>query len=205
MRPSDLKIGEQCLRVAVSGSFHRHMEVITAAVQELTSLSVLVLSPADPRVVAQQGEFLFVASDRVRSVRLVQDRHLESIRAADFLWLVCPDGYVGQSASMELGFAVAGGIPIFSAHAPSDLTLRHYVTVVPSLSKALGAVVASCRPKEREGVLIDPHASLEEAHDILQRMEVALTGSSAIEDPTNRIYREMADLQATLRLPSYTQ
>jgi len=79
------------LAVAVSGSFHRHMGAITAAVHELAALSIRVLSPADPRVVASQGEFLFVASDRVRSVRLVQDRHLESIRAANFLWLVCPD------------------------------------------------------------------------------------------------------------------
>ena len=46
---------------AVSGSFHRHMPAITAAVHELASLSIRVLSPADPRVVAAQGEFLFVA------------------------------------------------------------------------------------------------------------------------------------------------
>src|SRR5450759_2559536 len=131
MRPTDLQVGERYLGAAVSGSFHRHMEAITRAVHELAALSIRVLSPADPRVVANQGEFLFVASDRVRSVRLVQDRHLESIRAADFLWLVCPDGYVGQSASMEVGFAAAAGVPIFSTHAPSDLTLRQYVTTVP--------------------------------------------------------------------------
>src|ERR1700680_2662979 len=116
------------LTAAVSGSFHRHMQAITEAVHELAALGVRVLSPADPRIVAQQGEFLFVASDRVRSVRLVQDRHLESIRAANFLWLVCPDGYVGPSASMEIGGAVLAGVPIFGTHAPSDLTLREYVT-----------------------------------------------------------------------------
>lgn len=130
--------GEESLRVAVSGSFHRHMQQITNAVQELVSQSVRVLSPADPRVVAHLGEFLFVASDRIRSVRLVQDRHLECIRAASFLWLVCPDGYVGQSASMEIGFAAAMRIPIFATHAPSDSTLREYVTIVATLSEALG-------------------------------------------------------------------
>src|SRR5271156_1726706 len=141
------------ITAAVSGSFHRHMDAIGAAVQELMALSVRVLSPADPRIVAQQGEFLFVASDRVRSVRLVQDRHLESIRAASFLWLVCPDGYVGQSASMEIGFAAASGVPIFSTHAPSDLTLRQYVTIVPSLATALSIVSAFARPRQPEGIL----------------------------------------------------
>src|SRR5262245_9717359 len=115
------------LRATVSGSFHRHLHAINVAVEELAEHSVRVLSPSDPRVVAHQGEFLFVASDSVRSVRLVQDRHLESIRAANFLWLVCPDGYVGQSASMEVGFAAAVHVPIFSMYPPSDLTLRQYV------------------------------------------------------------------------------
>src|SRR6202140_4552780 len=158
------------LRAAVSGSFHRHMEAITRAVHELAALSVRVLSPADPRVVAAQGEFLYVASDRVRSVRLVQDRHLDSIRAADFLWLVCPDGYVGQSASMEVGAAVTAGVPIFVTRAPSGVTIREYVTTVSTLSEAIHKVEAGYRPRRPEGLLIHPHASVEEAHDILERI-----------------------------------
>jgi len=181
------------------------MTAITAAVHELASLSIRVLSPADPRVVAAQGEFLFVASDPVRSVRLVQDRHLESIRAANFLWLVCPDGYVGQSASMEVGFAAAVGVPIFATHAPGDLTLRQYVTIVPKLAEALRRVAASSRPRRQEGILIDPHASVDEAHDILQRMEAVLTCSSAVEESARPVYTEMADLHARLALPWQVQ
>lgn len=193
------------LNAVVSGSFHRHMVSITAAVHELASLSVRVLSPADPRVVAAQGEFLFVASDRLRSVRLVQDRHLESIRAADFLWLICPDGYVGQSASMEIGYAAAAGVPIFATHAPSDLTMREYVTIVPALSDALQRVAASARPKRPEGLLIDPHASVEEAHDILERIETVLTCRNGPSEPSEVVYRGMARLQTALGLPAYLQ
>jgi hypothetical protein len=80
------------LTATVSGSFHRHMEAVTSAVQELAALDVRVLSPADSRIGARQGEFLFVASDPVGSVKLGQDRHLhlESIHVANFLWFVCP-------------------------------------------------------------------------------------------------------------------
>ena len=193
------------LTATVSGSFHRHMEAITSAVRELATLSVRVLSPADPRVVAAQGEFLFVASDRVRSVRLVQDRHLESIRAANFLWLVCPDGYVGQSASMEVGFAAAAGVPIFATHAPYDLTLREYVTIVPTLSEALRRVEASPRPRHPEGVLIDPHASIEKAHYILERIEAALTSQYSSPEPGEIVYGGVAELGAKLALPTWTQ
>jgi hypothetical protein len=190
------------LRAAVSGSFHRHMEAITRAVHELAALSVRVLSPADPRIVAAQGEFLFVASDRVRSVRLVQDRHLESIRAADFLWLICPDGYVGQSASMEIGFAAAARVPIFCTRPPSDLTLREYIDIVSTLSEAVRKVEARSRPRRPEGILIDPHASIEEAHDILERVESVLTRESYSGELP---HRELADLRRKIALPTQMQ
>jgi len=83
------------LTATVSGSFHRHLTAIYTAVGELREAGVDVLSPADPRVVDHIGEFLFVASDRLRSIHLVQDRHLECIANSSFLWLVAPDGYVG--------------------------------------------------------------------------------------------------------------
>jgi hypothetical protein len=180
------------------------MERIAAAVQELAALSIRVLSPADPRVVEKQGEFLFVASDRVRSVRLVQDRHLESIQAADFLWLVSPDGYVGSSASMEIGYAAHAAIPIFGTHAPSDLTLREYVIVVPSLTAAVRKVETASRPRRREGILIDPHASVEEAHEMLEAIKNTLTRERGA-DIAPRVYGELALLRETLALPTFVQ
>lgn len=164
------------LRAAVSGSFHRHLDAISRAVFELVDQGVRVLSPADPRVVDQHGEFLFVASDRVRSVRLVQDRHLESIRAANFLWLVCPDGYVGQSASMEIGFAVAADVPVYASTLPLDVTLRSYVRRVPHLAKAIEHVRHSLSPvREADHFLIDPHANIEAARQAMDRIQRQLS------------------------------
>ena len=191
------------LTATVSGSFHRHMGVITSAVYELAALSVRVLSPADPRIVAAQGEFLFVASDPVRSVRLVQDRHLESIRAASFLWLVCPDGYLGQSASMEVGFAAAVGVPIFAAHVPSDLTLRQYVKIVPTLAAVVSMMTTSRRRKHPEGVLIDPHASVEKAHYILDRIGAVLVSANGSKEPALRLHSDVSELKMKLALPTY--
>lgn len=193
------------IAATVSGSFHRHMQAISSAVQDLASRGIRVLSPADPRVVAAQGEFLFVASDRVRSVRVVQDRHLECIRAANFVWLVCPDGYVGQSAAMEVGFAAAAGVPLFSTRAPNDLTLREYVRVVPSLAEVLDRVTAVSRPRRQDGILIDPHASIEEVHDRLGHIEATLTCSTCDDEPARRVYGDVLDVQTMLRLPSLVQ
>lgn len=60
------------LSTTVSGSFHRHLAEIGAAVAKLRGFGVEVLSPSDPQVVDEIGPFLFVASDRHRSVRLVK-------------------------------------------------------------------------------------------------------------------------------------
>ena len=62
---------------------------------------------------------------------------MESIRSSNFIWLVASDGYVGQSASMEIGFAAAHGIPIFSADTVFDVTLREYVQRVDNIAACL--------------------------------------------------------------------
>ena len=170
------------LNVTVSGSFHRSMTEIARAVQQFNAEGVRVLSPACPQVVDHVGEFLFVASDLVRSVRLVQDRHLDSIRGSAFLWFIAPDGYVGQSASMELGFAVAAGIPILGRHLPLDLTLRQYVRLVPDVSSAIALANASGWTSGNAGFWIDPRTSIERAQYTLLRMQRSLAQSPAAVD-----------------------
>jgi hypothetical protein len=179
------------------------MGAITEAVHELAALSVRVLSPSDPRIVAAQGEFLFVASDPIRSVRLVQDRHLDCIRASSFLWLVCPDGYVGVSAAMEIGAAREAGVPIFGTRAPNDLTMREYVSVVPTLSEALKRVRTNDRPRRAEGILINPRASIEEAHDLLERIGSNLFRQTGSGDPAPYVHRAMKHLSMLVAAPEY--
>jgi hypothetical protein len=169
------------LNAAVSGSFRRAMSLVQEAVYRLTDAGARVLSPADPRVVDQFGDFLFVASDRVRTIKLVQSRHLAAIEASDFLWLVAPDGYIGQSGAMEVGFAVSVGTPVFSSEVPIDLTLRQYITTLMAPEQALRAVRGT--PGERQedplttNVLLEPARVLQRAHDDLERIAVDLRRS----------------------------
>lgn len=148
------------IRATVSGSFHRHMSAIVDAVSSLGALGVEVLSPADPRVVDADGDFLFVASDRLRSRRLVEDRHLEAIRASDFLWVVCPDGYTGASTSGEILAAAVLGKPILSTHAALDITIGDYVERVDNMADAV-ARAARIRASWMQVGLSNPHALLD--------------------------------------------
>jgi hypothetical protein len=167
-------MGSHALQATVSGSFRKAMVGVQDAVYELTDRGVVVLSPADPRVVDQIGTFLFVASDHLRVVKPVQSRHLGAISASDLLWLVAPDGYVGLSAGMEIGYATAMGTPVFAAEAPADITLREYVEVVPDIKSALAIVSAAPRPKA-QSVLLDPIGVIETAHAALDAVAKELT------------------------------
>ena len=169
---------DQPITATVSGSFRQAMGAVQDAVYRLTDAGVRVLSPADPRVVDRFGDFLFVASDMVRAIKLVQSRHLAAINASDFLWLVAPQGYVGRSGSMEIGFAVATGTPIFSSEVPTDLTLRQYVAPLASPEDAIRVVReqrAGTGGPAAADVLLEPVAAVDAAHSELERIRRELS------------------------------
>ena len=172
------------LRATVSGSFHRHMPAIYEAVGSLRAAGVDVLSPSDPRVVGNIGDFLFVASDRLRSIKLVQDRHLEAIRASDFLWVVCPDGYTGASTSGEIMAAAVLNVPVFSSHPAFDSTIGQYVKRVSSI----GALVAQMRAEKAVSTV--PHV-------LLDPTEAAVASISAIEALERSLHVKTGDGRTT--------
>lgn len=168
------------LKATVSGSFHRHMPAVYSAVGDLRAAGVNVLSPSDPRVVDHFGEFLFVASDRLRSIKLVQDRHFEAIRHSDFLWVVCPDGYTGASTSAEIGAAYASRTPVFSAHAPLDVTLRQYVKTVSSTKAAVELLLGREEVVAPRHFLLEPDYTIESTIKRLEQLKPVLNGASNI-------------------------
>ena len=170
------------LKATVSGSFHRHMTAIEAAVSELWALGVNVLSPADPRIVDFLGEFLFVASDRLRSIKLVQDRHFEAIRSSDFLWVVCPDGYTGASTSAEIGAAHVLRVPSFSTHPPQDITISHYVSTVASMRDAIAMIEPTSvhRGRVEPHFLLDPDYSIDKSMRTLDHIRRVVKGKDSL-------------------------
>ena len=164
-------------KVTVSGSFHRHLAPIKEAIQQFQENGCEVLSPRDVTVVAEMGDFLFVASDIYRSILIVENRHLFSIAACDFLWLVTPDGYIGQSAALEIGYAIAKGKPIYCERMPHDLTVAEYLTVVRTPNHAIEDYKRT-QTKQSEiasNVLLDPIEGTKEAHNLVDKIAYLLT------------------------------
>ena len=178
---------ESLVPVTVSGSFNRHLCQIRAAVEMLARHGACVLSPADPSPVERYGSFLFVASDLRRSVKGTQARHFQAIGRSRFVWLECPDGYVGSSAALEIGYAAACGVPVLSACPPENLTLRPYVEASPSPQAALERIRAAGRnpaAPDGPGLLLDPVATLSAAHSEMEQIAADLgSEESSMHEP----------------------
>lgn len=185
------------LKASVSGSFHRHMPAIYEAVGQLRARNITILSPSDPRVVDNMGEFLFVASDKLRSIRLVQDRHLEAIRASNFLWVVCPDGYTGPSTCMEIGAAHAAGVPVFSVTPALDITLGQYVRRVSGYDEVVARVKKKQPNTQPTALLLDPELVIDGSVTALSDLRSSLMGKSGnrasdVERQFNNVRRKLS-------------
>jgi len=126
----------QPTEVVVCGTYRRALEGLRRDVDELRNAGCIVLSPGTLDFVGVRDGFVFSSGEEGEAPGAIELRHLEAIRRCDFVWFHVPDGYVGPSGAMELGFARGHGIPVYATELPSDVTLRCFVEVVPSAAAA---------------------------------------------------------------------
>ena len=117
------------------GSYKRDREGLFRAYDELVVTGCQVLLPQ--RMQFDDAAFVRDTAEQGISSRAIEAYHLLAICKADFVMLHAPDGYVGLSAAMEIGFATAQKCPVFSRTAPQDIALRGLVKVVPSVYDVL--------------------------------------------------------------------
>ena len=125
-------------RAVLCGSYTRDRAGLFRVYDELVTTGCQVLSPR--RMQFDNAAFVRDTAEQGISSRAIEAYHLLAICKADFVMIYAPDGYVGLSAAMEIGFATAQKCPVFSRTAPQDIALRGLVKVVPSVYDVLCAV-----------------------------------------------------------------
>jgi len=101
-------------RVTISGSYHKHLDRILAAREKFLELGVEVLRPRTDEVAAVNEDVVLLAGD-APEVAAVQDAQLGAIEESDLLYVVNPGGYVGPSATFEVGFARRQKTPVVTS------------------------------------------------------------------------------------------
>lgn len=116
------------LKCTISGSFRRFYKEICETRRVFEKNGIIVLSPAVSKIINPDEDFPLLETDKKDSTKKeIEDMHLKAIEESDFLYVVCPDGYIGNSTRFEIGYAHGKGIPIYSSNLPKDILLRDYV------------------------------------------------------------------------------
>jgi NTP pyrophosphatase (non-canonical NTP hydrolase) len=123
--------------VVLSGSFRKDVEGLRNVHTELLELGCKVLSPTHVEPSREVDGFVYMRGEEVESPERIELKHLEAIQKASFVWLHAPNGYVGLSAALEVGFAHAQGVPVFCRTQVSDGTLRPFVREAETTSEAV--------------------------------------------------------------------
>jgi NTP pyrophosphatase (non-canonical NTP hydrolase) len=99
--------------LVISGSFRKHYRGIVECIAAFEEAGATVLSPRASRIMNPGEAFAILETDGAESPEALERRHLDAITAADALYVYNPEGYVGLSAALEVGWALALGKEIF--------------------------------------------------------------------------------------------
>jgi ubiquinone/menaquinone biosynthesis C-methylase UbiE/nucleoside 2-deoxyribosyltransferase len=128
--------------VVVCGSYRKDTEGLRKDYKQLKNQGVLVLSPLDIKFVEEVNGFVLSEAERSRAPEDIEKEHLLKISQADFIWLHTPEGYIGASGAMELGYAYAKSIPVYSKELPKESVFQPFVTRVKDVREAVELEVA---------------------------------------------------------------
>lgn len=151
---SNQPIDEEIFAV-VSGSFNRFLPQIREAMRSMIALGITVLSPRTDRDIGICDRFVILEGDK-GSPGQIEKRHLQAISKSDFLYVVNPEGYIGESVALEIGYALSKGIPIyalaparervFSSFISSGLSLEDIKKTVSQRKKNLAKLPLKSSP-----------------------------------------------------------
>jgi hypothetical protein len=113
------------------GSYRRGIPSLVRAYEKLSAAGMRVLSPSGLDFVAEIDGFLLNRDEAGIPCEATDGFPLNCIRSADLVWLHAPDGHVGLSGALEIGFASAAGVPVYAEEMPSDVALRSLVIISP--------------------------------------------------------------------------
>jgi nucleoside 2-deoxyribosyltransferase len=127
-------------KVVICGSFRKDPAGIRRLFRELETNGCRILSPLTLDFTDTSSEFVTAQNDATYSVQELERFHLRTIKEADFVMLHAPEGYIGTSASFELGYATALGIPVYSKVLPADAMLQTQLKTASSVFEILETI-----------------------------------------------------------------
>ncbi|GIW66569.1 MAG: hypothetical protein KatS3mg095_0467 [Candidatus Parcubacteria bacterium] len=127
--PSDSNLINGVIRqefryITISGSFRKHLDYILRLKKELENNGVHILSPRFEEPKNPGEEFIIFTGEENLSPLELERYHLDSIENSDALIVCDPNGYVGASAFLKIGYAHSLGKRIIFTEKPEEFILN---------------------------------------------------------------------------------
>jgi hypothetical protein len=110
--------------VTISGSYRKFIKEINKIKNYFTKHNVEVLSPRFTKTDNTDTEFVIFDGEENSSPLELERYHLNSIDNSDVLIVCNPNGYVGASAFIEIGYAHKAGKLIIFSEEPEEFMLK---------------------------------------------------------------------------------
>lgn len=123
---------ESPLTVSICGSYHRHLKKMHKLIKDCRQLGIEVRIPKYAVKKSSTNGFVYLKGE-VGTPKQLQEKNFDAIARSSFILVVNTNGYIGPSTSMEIGYAIAKGIPIFCTDVPEDFVFKLYTEYGKSL------------------------------------------------------------------------
>jgi nucleoside 2-deoxyribosyltransferase len=120
------------LTVSICGSYHRHLKKMHELIKECRKIGIEVRIPKYAVKKSSTNGFVYLKGE-VGTPKQLQEKNFDAIARSSFILVVNTNGYIGPSTSMEIGYALAKGIPIFCTDVPEDFVFKLYTEYGKSL------------------------------------------------------------------------
>lgn len=124
------------MKVTIAGSYRKHFDRLVRAKKDFEEVGVEVLRPKSTEISSADEELVRLEGDP-GDISEVQERQLEALRDCDFVYVVNPGGYLGPSATLEVGYAHRAGTPIIASEAPFEPVVAAIILGVADPSEAI--------------------------------------------------------------------
>lgn len=138
------------LFTVISGSFRKHLLQIVALKKILEKHNIGVLSPSGKIAINPHEEFIVLDSDPIDYPKLLQDSVFAKIRRSTFLVVANFDNYLGYAAVLEMGYALAQGIAIYTLETIKDPNLAPYCRLIEEIFPDIKKMVIEDSEKQHK-------------------------------------------------------
>lgn len=122
--------------ITISGSYRKHFDRLISVKKDFESLGANVLRPHSDEISSADEELVRLEGDP-ETLRAIQEKQLEALRDSDLVYVVNPGGYLGPSATLEVGYAHRAGTPVFTSEAPFEPAVAAVISGVVTPGEAL--------------------------------------------------------------------